>query len=131
MNKLSPVPVPASRLSACITLATSIGTCHPLPSMPTPSAIRRSFGRWRRSGCRYWAAPGRSPKDKFFVEEPGNKDDIDWGMMNRSVDQATFDMMHKRAAAYLQDKDVYVQDLFAGADPAHQLSVRVVTDRMA
>ena len=71
---------------------------------------------------------GRSPNDKFIVEEPGSKDAIWWGPVNRPFAQADFDSMHRRMLAYLQGRDVFVRDVFAGADPQYRLPVRIVTE---
>lgn len=71
---------------------------------------------------------GRSPKDKFIVEEPSVKDDIDWGEINQPVSSEVFDNLHKKVADYLGDKKLYVKDLYAGADPKHRLNVRVVSE---
>ncbi len=71
---------------------------------------------------------GRSPKDKFIVDTPSVHDKVNWGGFNKPIDSQTFEMMHHRVAAYLQGRDVFVQDCFAGADPAHRLKVRVITD---
>jgi phosphoenolpyruvate carboxykinase (ATP) len=71
---------------------------------------------------------GRAPKDKFFVEEPTSKDVISWGDVNRPCSPAIFERAHARIASYLQGKDVFVQDVLAGADPDYRLKVRVVTE---
>ncbi|MBC7135919.1 MAG: phosphoenolpyruvate carboxykinase (ATP), partial [Oceanibaculum nanhaiense] len=71
---------------------------------------------------------GRAPKDKFFVDEPGSRGNINWGEVNKPIDQARFDIMLDRALAYLQNREVFVQDCFAGADPDYRLPVRVVTE---
>ncbi|MCC5915157.1 MAG: phosphoenolpyruvate carboxykinase (ATP) [Balneolaceae bacterium] len=71
---------------------------------------------------------GRSPKDKFTVEEPSTKDDIDWGGFNQPISSKVFDNLHKKVANYLTDKKLYVKDLHAGADPKHRLNVRVVSE---
>ena len=71
---------------------------------------------------------GRSPKDKFLVEESSSKDDIWWGPVNQGTDDASFDNLHCKILSYYQGRDLYVQDLYAGADVAHRLRVRVITD---
>lgn len=71
---------------------------------------------------------GRSPKDKFTVKEPSSKDQIDWGPINQPVSPEVFDSLHKKVVNYLNDKDLYVKDLYAGADPDHRLNVRVVSE---
>jgi len=70
---------------------------------------------------------GRSPRDKFTVEEPSTKDDIDWGGFNQPISSEIFDSLHKKVAGYLTDKKIYVKDLYAGADPNYRLNVRVVS----
>src|SRR5688572_14019791 len=59
---------------------------------------------------------GRSPNDKFIVEEPTSKDKIWWGKANRPLSPDKFDVLQARMMAYLQGKDVFVQDCYAGAD---------------
>ncbi len=70
---------------------------------------------------------GRSPKDKFVVETPGVKDAI-WWENNPPMSPEAFDTLHEDMLAHLQGGDVVVQDLYGGADPAHRLDVRVVTE---
>ncbi len=72
---------------------------------------------------------GRAAKDKFIVEEPDTRDDVWWGAVNRPISQQVFDNMFRRLQAYLQDRDVWVQDCFAGADPRYRLPVRIITVR--
>ena len=60
---------------------------------------------------------GRSAKDKFLVEEPGTKDQI-WWEKNPRLDPEAFDRLQEDVRAYLDAREVFVQDLFAGADPA-------------
>ena len=71
---------------------------------------------------------GRSPRDKFVVEDPSTKDKIAWGDVNRPMSEETFDNLLKRVRAHYQAQNLYVQDLYAGADPAYRLKVRVVTE---
>jgi phosphoenolpyruvate carboxykinase (ATP) len=71
---------------------------------------------------------GRSPKDKFVVREPGSEDRIWWGEVNQELDEGSFERLREKVVSHLEGGDIYVVDAFAGADPAHRLSVRVVTD---
>ncbi|MEX0646618.1 MAG: phosphoenolpyruvate carboxykinase (ATP) [Balneolaceae bacterium] len=71
---------------------------------------------------------GRSPDDKFIVEEPGTRDDINWGEINQPISSEIFDHLHKKMVSYLADKKLFVKDLYAGADPKHRLNVRVVSE---
>jgi phosphoenolpyruvate carboxykinase (ATP) len=71
---------------------------------------------------------GRSPNDKFVVREPGSEERIAWGKLNQDLDEAHFEGLRDRVVAYLDGRDLYVVDAFAGADPTHRLALRVVTD---
>ncbi len=71
---------------------------------------------------------GRSPNDKFVVEDPSTSDDIWWGKVNRPFPTEGFDRLLVDVQQYLSDREeLFVQDLYAGADPAHRLNVRYVT----
>jgi len=70
---------------------------------------------------------GRSPKDKFFVREPGSEMHIDWGETNKAIDAAVFDALFDRVAAFLRDRELYSLDTFVGADARYRLPVRVIT----
>ena len=71
---------------------------------------------------------GRSPKDKFTVEEPESAGDIWWGDVNVAMAPAQFEGLHKKVLAYLENRNLFVQDLYAGADPEYRLRVRVVSE---
>jgi phosphoenolpyruvate carboxykinase (ATP) len=71
---------------------------------------------------------GRAPKDKFVVREPGSEERIWWGEVNQAIAEENFDELREKLVAYLEDRDLYVVDAFAGADPANRLGLRVVTD---
>jgi phosphoenolpyruvate carboxykinase (ATP) len=71
---------------------------------------------------------GRSAKDKFFVQETDSEDRIAWGDVNQPISEASFDGLREQVVSHLNERDLYVVNAFAGADPAHRLAVRVVTD---
>ncbi len=71
---------------------------------------------------------GRSPKDKFVVREASTESDIWWGSVNQSFEQEQFENMLRKVLAYFQGKNVFVQNVFAGADPEYRLPVRVITE---
>ncbi len=71
---------------------------------------------------------GRSPEDKFIVDEPSSRDKIWWGPVNRSISEADYDRLRARLVAYLDDKVLYRQDCFIGAAPEHRRSLRVYTE---
>ncbi len=70
---------------------------------------------------------GRSPEDKFVVEEPTSREKVWWGKVNRPISEEKFDRLLHRVQAYLQDTMVYVQDCYAGADAEQRVPIRVVT----
>jgi phosphoenolpyruvate carboxykinase (ATP) len=111
----------------------NVGTIRRNLSVPIlyEHAVRRGEGELGAGGsfvARTGIHTGRSPKDKFIVEEKSTKDDVWWGDTNRPADAALFDSMHKRILAYFQGKDLFVQDCNCGADPEFRLRVRVVSD---
>ncbi|HTL95305.1 MAG TPA: phosphoenolpyruvate carboxykinase (ATP) [Gemmatimonadaceae bacterium] len=71
---------------------------------------------------------GRSPKDKFLVKEPGTEHDVWWGDVNRPFAPENYQKLLADARAYLAAQpELFVQDLWTGADPRHRLSVRYVS----
>lgn len=95
-------------------------------------ALQNREGRMAAGGallCETGEHTGRSPKDKFIVRDQASEADVDWGAVNQPMASDAFDRLLTRVQAYLQNRHVYVQDLYAGADPSHRLSVRVVTEQ--
>jgi phosphoenolpyruvate carboxykinase (ATP) len=70
---------------------------------------------------------GRSPNDKFVVKEPTSDEFIWWGKVNRPFKPERFHELHRRMASYLQGKDVFIQDCWAGSDPKYRMPVRIMT----
>ncbi|NNE89169.1 MAG: phosphoenolpyruvate carboxykinase [Silicimonas sp.] len=70
---------------------------------------------------------GRSPKDKHVVMSPSTKDTI-WWENNARMEKDAFDRLHQDMLAHVKDRDLYVQDLYAGADPKTRINVRVVSE---
>ena len=71
---------------------------------------------------------GRSPNDKFFVDEPSSSDNIWWGPVNRKVSNETFQTLKKKALKELDGKKVYVTDAYCGASLKNRLKVRVLCE---
>lgn len=91
--------------------------------------LRRREGLLAAGGAlvvRTGAHTGRSPKDKFVVREPAIEDRIWWGQVNVPVEVERFDALYKRVLAYLQDKELFVQDCYAGAHPKYRVPIRVI-----
>lgn len=74
------------------------------------------------------ARTGRSPKDKFTVQDDRTRELINWGRVNQPFEPEKFDALLERILRYLQGRDLYVQDLFAGADPRYRMPVQMITE---
>ena len=71
---------------------------------------------------------GRSPKDKFVVRDSTSENDVDWGEVNQPMTEAQFDVALADVRTYLNGQgELFVQDLYCGADPEYRLSCRYVT----
>ncbi|MBO0710732.1 MAG: phosphoenolpyruvate carboxykinase (ATP), partial [Acetobacteraceae bacterium] len=70
---------------------------------------------------------GRSVEDKFVVDEGAATKDVWWGRINRPLAADKFALLKGRVQAYLQGQELFTQDLYAGADPATRIRVRLVT----
>jgi phosphoenolpyruvate carboxykinase (ATP) len=104
-------------------------------NLPTPQlyeeAIRRSEARLSHLGplvVRTGQHTGRSPNDKFIVQESSSEDLIWWGKVNHPMTESAFDHLRERMLAYVQGKDLFIQDCYIGADPAYRVSLRVITE---
>ncbi|MFC2094744.1 phosphoenolpyruvate carboxykinase [Bacteroidota bacterium] len=71
---------------------------------------------------------GRSPNDKFLVKEPENEKSIWWGKVNIAFTVDDYNRLYSKMMAYIQGKDLYVEDCFACADPNYKLNLRIVTE---
>lgn len=72
---------------------------------------------------------GRSPKDKYIVEEPSTKQTIDWGTVNQPMSPETFEKLYDKVLDYLMKQDeLFVFKGFAGADPKYRLPIQVVNE---
>jgi len=71
---------------------------------------------------------GRSPHDKFIVDDPSIHDKIAWNSVNQPIGTDQFDVLYQEILAYLQKKEIFVFDGFAGADPTYRLPIRIVNE---
>ena len=71
---------------------------------------------------------GRSPDDKFIVDTPAIHKEIAWGAINRPIEKAKYEAIKAKMLAYLQNKELYVFDGFAGADPKYTQRFRIVNE---
>ena len=71
---------------------------------------------------------GRSPLDRFIVKDAVTQDKVWWGDINIPFDADKFDSLYDKVTAYLSDKEVYVRDSYACADPQYKLNIRVINE---
>jgi phosphoenolpyruvate carboxykinase (ATP) len=93
-------------------------------------SLRKGEGRLSADGAiivRTGVHTGRSVGDKFVVDEPSTTEHVWWGKVNQKLGQEKFQVLKGRVQAYLQGRELFTQDLYAGADPANRIRVRLVT----
>ncbi len=71
---------------------------------------------------------GRAAKDKFVVREPSSESDVWWGKVNKPFAQEAFNGLRERIRKYWHERDLFVFDGYAGADPRYRLRVRVINE---
>jgi phosphoenolpyruvate carboxykinase (ATP) len=101
------------------------------PALLVEHALRRNEGTLSKTGAlvvNTGKYTGRSPDDRFVVDEPSIHDEIAWGKVNVPISPEKFDAIYRKACAYLQQREVFVFDGFAGADPEYRKSFRVVNE---
>jgi len=95
-------------------------------------AVKRGEGAITAEGpivCSTGKFTGRSPNDKFIVAEASSERNVGWGKVNRPIDEASFNGIFARMQAFAAGKELFVQDCYAGADPAYRLPIRVITEK--
>ena len=101
------------------------------PPELTEHALRRGEGTLSATGAlvvKTGKYTGRSANDKFIVDSKGVHREIAWGDVNRPIDQAVADAIYDKVVAYLQNKEVFVFDGFAGADRKYRKKFRIVNE---
>ncbi len=94
-------------------------------------AIRRGEGFIAAEGplvVRTGVHTGRSPKDKFIVDEPGSHEGVWWGGFNQPISEERYDALRARMLEHLAGRELFIQDCFVGADPTYRRSVRAYTE---
>ncbi len=109
----------------------NLKAAHWNPSAPVAyqMAVERGEGDIARDGplvVRTGEHTGRSAKDKFIVREASSEDQIWWGNAE-AISEDQFDRLHQDMLAFAEGKELFVQDLYGGADKTHRLPVRIVT----
>lgn len=101
------------------------------PAQLTEAALRRGEGTLSNTGALVVTTgkyTGRSPDDKFIVDTPTIHDKIAWGKVNRPISREKFDAIRGKLAAYLQNREVFIFDGMAGADPIDTQKFRVINE---
>src|SRR5271163_4840088 len=100
------------------------------PALLVEHAIRRNEAKMAANGSivGYTNRTGRSPKDKFIVKDETTANSVAWGAVNAPFEPEKFDALYERVMEHLRGRELFVQDLFCGADPAYRLPVRFVNE---
>ncbi len=101
------------------------------PAQLVEKALERKEGTLSNTGALVVETgkyTGRSPDDRFVVDVPSIHDDIDWGKINVPISAEKFDAIYGKMMAYMQGRDVFIFDGFAGADEQYHLPVRMVNE---
>jgi len=114
--------------------AARAGTLHwnLMPAQLVTMAIQRNEARLSAEGALVAETgkfTGRSPEDKYVVDHPEISETIDWNKGTKRLPPAIFADLRHRALAHMAGRTLFVQELWAGADPAHRVNVRVVTEQ--
>ena len=94
-------------------------------------AVRRSEGSLTASGALNALTgkrTGRSPRDKWVVDEASSHDKIWWGKVNQPIAEPDYLGLRQEVLNYLKGRDLFVVDALAGADPRYQMPVRFITE---
>ena len=94
-------------------------------------SILRNEGHFASNGAivvETGARTGRSPKDRFIVDEPSTSESIDWGDVNQPIDGVVFDRLWDRVRVHLHENETFLSNLHVGADPEHYLPIEVTTE---
>lgn len=102
------------------------------PSELTEFSIKRGEGFLSNKGAlmiNTGKYTGRSPKDRFIVNQESIRNKINWGNVNLSIEEDIFNKMYDKILNYISDKDIFVFDGFVGALKKYTLPIRVICER--
>jgi len=101
------------------------------PSELTEQTLERGEGTLSEKGALVIMTgkfTGRSPKDKFTVKDEITADTVDWNKVNLPIEEKYFFQLKEKMIAYLSDKEIWVRDCFACAEPKYRLHLRVINE---
>lgn len=101
------------------------------PEELVEESIKRDLGQMTEMGAlliNTGKFTGRSPLDRFVVQDDYTQDKVDWGDVNIPIGTDSFDKLEKKVKDYLSANDVFVRDSYACADDAHRLNLRLVAE---
>jgi phosphoenolpyruvate carboxykinase (ATP) len=102
------------------------------PARLIEASVRRREGLLAENGAlvaKTGKRTGRSPKDRFIVEDEVTRDKVAWGRVNKPFPPEAFEILLEKATGYLGSlEEFFVVDAYAGADPRYRLNVQVVTE---
>lgn len=102
------------------------------PSMLVEETLRRGEGQLADNGAlcvRTGKFTGRSPKDKFVVPGEQTASQVWWGSVNQPLANEKFQQLFQKMRHFLENKELFVRDVYAGADANHRLKVRVINTK--
>ena len=112
-----------------------LAQAHPIANLATAPLVERILARGEAQLSARGAISaatgkftGRTPPNRFLVKDALTETKVAWGKSNQPISEVSFEKVRRRMAAYVKGREVFVQDCFAGGDPAHRLRVRVVTE---
>jgi phosphoenolpyruvate carboxykinase (ATP) len=102
------------------------------PAQLVEEALRRREGVLARQGAlvvRTGEFTGRSPQDKYIVREASTEASVNWGTVNQPMSEEQFEGLFRKVVAFLESREVFIQDCSASADACYALPLRVVVQK--
>lgn len=129
--KISGIKNKQSNLSDYGLHHTAISYWNLTPAELVEHTIQRGLGELADSGALVVDTgkfKGRAPKDKFTVKDAKTANTVDWNNFNFPIEGEKFDALYVRVMDYLKDKDIWVRDCQACADPEYNINIRVINE---
>ena len=101
------------------------------PEELTAQCVERKEGQLNDTGAlviKTGKFTGRSPKDKFIVNDRSTKDSVDWNAFNQPIEKKYFDILLNKMMDHLKDKEIWIRDSYACADPVYRLNIRTINE---